>query len=103
MWTGRKVCQPGNRLFATDSDQVAGAGDAAEMDEGSAHSPRDGTGQRWHSSLGLPPGCCGAALYPRKILFWLAQALSAASDLSGNDRRGLDAVGISARGSSPAP
>ena len=43
------------------------------------------------------------ALHPGPVLRCLAQALCAAPDLPRNDSGGLDAVGISARRSSPSP
>ena len=43
------------------------------------------------------------ALHPGPVLRCLAHALRAASDIPGHDSEGLDALGISARGSSPAP
>ena len=54
---------------------------------------------QWSSSRTFAPLLC----YPGPVLRCLAHALRAAPHLPGNDSVGLDAVGISARRSSPPP
>ncbi len=100
---GDKTASPATGLVQRTVLKWAALKAPVQWSHGFPTPPGDGTRERGHSSGWFPSGSRSVAFDPEPVLRCLAKPMLVPSDIRENDHGGLDALGIFACGSPPAP